>query len=278
MRRCATLLLLSFSGLAVAACPKREAPVDRSGIADSREPAAPNAAPEATSLEQADAAVDDRRAERESMVREQLENRGISEADVLAAMRKVPRHLFVPVVARDEAYADRPLPIGNGQTISQPYIVAFMTRAAGIQPKDKCLEIGTGSGYQAAVLAELCKKTYSIEYLPEVAKLGAGQLRAAGYGPERVELRVGDGYQGWPEAAPFDVILVTAAPDHVPRPLLDQLSAGGRLVIPVGPGGDQELERWIRIRPGKDDAAFRRERLIGVRFVPFLGDRAQRKH
>jgi protein-L-isoaspartate(D-aspartate) O-methyltransferase len=278
MSRRATFLLLCVSALATAACPKREAPGDRSGLADSREPAAPTAAPETTSLAPAPAPVDDRVAERESMVREQLERRGITETNVLGAMRKVPRHLFVPIAARDEAYADRPLPIGNGQTISQPYIVAFMTRAAAIQPKDRCLEIGTGSGYQAAVLAELCAKTYSIEDLPDVAALGAGQLRAAGYGPERVELRVGDGYQGWPEAAPFDVILVTAAPDHVPRPLLDQLSTGGRLVIPIGPGGDQELERWTRIHPGKDDAAFRRERLIGVRFVPFLGDRAQRKN
>jgi protein-L-isoaspartate(D-aspartate) O-methyltransferase len=211
------------------------------------------------------------------MVREQLADREISDAKVLAAMRKVPRHRFVPMASQDEAYADRPLPIGYGQTISQPYIVAFMTQAAGVQPNDKCLEIGTGSGYQAAVLAELCKQTYSIEYLPDVARLGEASLRAAGYGPERVALRVGDGYQGWPEAAPFDVIVVTAAPDHVPRPLLDQLSAGGRLVIPVGPGGDQELQRWTRIRAGQDDAAFRREQLLGVRFVPFLGDRAQRR-
>jgi protein-L-isoaspartate(D-aspartate) O-methyltransferase len=286
MSRRATFLLLCVSALAAAACPKREAPGDRSGIADSRGPV--NPAPESTAFTEATAPADERRAERESMVREQLEKRGISEADVLAAMRKVPRHLFVPEATRDEAYADRPLPIGNGQTISQPYIVAFMTRSAAIQPKDKrsaaiqpkdkCLEIGTGSGYQAAVLAELCEKTYSIEYLPEVAKLGAGHLRAAGYGPERVELRVGDGYQGWPEAAPFDVIIVTAAPDHVPRPLLEQLSAGGRLIIPVGPGGDQELELWTRIAPGMQDAAFQRKRLIGVRFVPFLGDKAQRKN
>jgi protein-L-isoaspartate(D-aspartate) O-methyltransferase len=230
-----------------------------------------------TSAPQSSAERDARRAERESMVREQMEARGITDPSVLAAMRKVPRHLFVPEAARDEAYADRPLPIGNGQTISQPYIVAFMTRAAGVKPKESCLEIGTGSGYQAAVLAELCAKTHSIEYLPEVARFGAENLRAGGYGPPRVQLRVGDGYQGWPEAAPFDVIIVTAAPDHVPRPLLDQLASGGRLVIPVGESGEQELERWTRIRPGRDDGAFRRERLIGVRFVPFLGDRAQRK-
>jgi protein-L-isoaspartate(D-aspartate) O-methyltransferase len=207
-----------------------------------------------------------------------MEERGIEDERVLAAMRRVPRHRFVPIVSIGEAYADRPLPIGGGQTISQPYIVAFMTQAAEVRPGNRCLEIGTGSGYQAAVLAEVCAATYSIEYLPEVARYGAANLRATGYGPDRVVLRVGDGYQGWPEAAPFDVILVTAAPDHVPRALLEQLAPGGRLVIPVGPSGDQDLERWTRVRAGTDTDAFRRERLLGVRFVPFLGDGVRKKH
>ncbi len=143
---------------------------------------------------------------------------GVSDPRLLAAMRRVPRHLFVPPELERLAYSDRPLPIPGGQTISQPYIVAFMTEAANISPSERCLEIGTGSGYQAAVLAELCAETYSIEYLPEVAAFGRANLDRAGY-LERVELRVGDGYGGWPERAPFDVILVTAAPDEVPQPL-----------------------------------------------------------
>jgi protein-L-isoaspartate(D-aspartate) O-methyltransferase len=135
------------------------------------------------------------------------------------------------------------------------------------------LEIGTGSGYQAAVLAELCERVFSIEYLPDVARFGAQNLSALGYTPGRVELRVGDGYRGWPEAAPFNVILVTAAPDHIPQPLLDQLAPGGRLVIPIGPEqGDQRLERWVRVAPGRSASAFRRQELMGVRFVPFLGE------
>src|SRR5690606_2583450 len=191
---------------------------------------------------------------------------------------KVPRHLFVPEAFRELSYRDRPLPIGHGQTISQPFVVARMSEVADVQPHETCLEVGTGSGYQAAVLAELCKKVYSIEYLPEVAKLGAEQLRGAGYGAERVALRVGDGYGGWAEAAPFDAILVTAAPEQVPAPLLEQLAVGGKLVIPVGPtDGEQVLERWTRTRPGAEPSAFVRERLMGVRFVPFLGDRAERQ-
>jgi protein-L-isoaspartate(D-aspartate) O-methyltransferase len=154
-----------------------------------------------------------------------------------------------------------------------------MTQAAAPEAIHKCLEIGTGSGYQAAVLAELCKKVYSIEYLEDVAKFGRDNLRAAGYPEARVALRVGDGYRGWPEAAPFDVILVTAAPDHVPKPLLEQLAMNGKLVIPVGgESAVQELERWTRIAPGMGTTAFRREQLMGVRFVPFLGDDAKRAH
>jgi protein-L-isoaspartate(D-aspartate) O-methyltransferase len=147
-----------------------------------------------------------------------------------------------------------------------------MTAAAAPAPGDRCLEIGTGSGYQAAILAELCGHTYSVEYLPDVARFGEENVRACGYGPDRVELRVGDGYGGWPEAAPFDVILVTAAPETAPTPLLEQLRVGGRLVVPVGAQhGVQVLELHKRIRAGKDAGAFFRERLLAVRFVPLLG-------
>lgn len=215
----------------------------------------------------------ERTLERERLVSHALEAEGIEAPHVLRAMRKVPRHGFVPEASRGEAYANRPLPIGYGQTISQPYIVAAMTEAVLPKETDRCLEIGTGSGYQAAVLAELCERVFSIEYLPEVAAFGAANLRALGYVPPRVMLRVGDGFRGWPEAAPFQAIVVTAAPEEVPQPLLDQLAVGGRLVIPVGPReGVQQLERWIRLRAGSDRDAFHREILMGVRFVPFLGD------
>jgi protein-L-isoaspartate(D-aspartate) O-methyltransferase len=208
---------------------------------------------------------------RHAMVDRQIAAQGVSDARVLAALRRVPRHLFVPPELEQLAYSDGPLPIPGGQTISQPYIVAFMTEAADISPSARCLEIGTGSGYQAAVLAELCGQTHSIEYLPEVAAFGRANLDRAGY-LGRVELRVGDGYGGWPERAPFDVIIVTAAPEEVPKPLLAQLSVGGKLVIPVGPdGGRQRLERWTRIRPGAAEDAFDRQTLLSVQFVPFLG-------
>lgn len=210
-------------------------------------------------------------AERSAMVERQIAAEGVRDARVLDAMRRVPRHLFVPPALEHAAYSDGPLPIPGGQTISQPYIVAFMTEAADISSSERCLEIGTGSGYQAAVLSELCAETFSIEYLPEVAAFGRRNLERAGYG-ERVALRVGDGYRGWPERAPFDVILVTAAPPEVPEPLLAQLAMGGKLVIPVGPeGGHQRLERWTRRRAGNKDSAFSRDTLLGVQFVPFLG-------
>lgn len=167
------------------------------------------------------------------MVEEQIAGRGVENAAVLDALRQVPRHLFIPESVRDQAYEDFPLPIGEGQTISQPYIVALMTQLADLGPEDKVLEIGTGSGYQAAVLSRLAREVYSIEILEPLGRRAAGTLQRLGY--DNVHVRVGDGYGGWPEEAPFDAILVTAAaPDQPPPPLEEQLKVGGRMVIPVG--------------------------------------------
>ena len=167
-----------------------------------------------------------------SMVAEQIEARGIRNPLVLDAMRLVPRHRFVPPELRDQAYRDSPLPIGHRQTISQPYIVALMTELIVPKRSMKVLEIGTGSGYQAAILAECVREVYTIEILPELGRQAAELLEELGY--ENIHARIGDGYDGWPEQAPFDAILVTAAPATIPQPLLDQLAVGGRLVIPVG--------------------------------------------
>jgi protein-L-isoaspartate(D-aspartate) O-methyltransferase len=204
--------------------------------------------------------------ERLNMVRSQIENRGIKNPAVLDAMRKVPRHLLVPENQKANAYEDRPLPIGDGQTISQPYIVAHMTDV--IQPKKgmKVLEIGTGSGYQAAVLAEIVDQVYTIEIVESLGKRAKADLARLGY--KNVFVKIGDGYQGWPTEAPFDAILVTAAAEQIPQPLIDQLKEGGRMVIPVGKqGAVQELMLIERIK-GK----IRTTNLGAVRFVPFTRD------
>jgi protein-L-isoaspartate(D-aspartate) O-methyltransferase len=199
------------------------------------------------------------------MVRTTIEARGITDSLVLAAMRAVPRHRFVPEAYRSRAYLDHPLPIGEGQTISQPYIVALMTELAELAPGDRVLEIGTGSGYQAAVLAEITGEVYSIEIVETLAARAARTLDALGY--DAVRVRAGDGYRGWPEAAPFDAIIVTAAPDHVPGPLVEQLRIGGRLVLPVG-DVEQELVRLVRLPSGE----MAEERVLPVRFVPMTGE------
>ena len=202
--------------------------------------------------------------EREAMVERQIAARGVRDARVLQAMRTVPRHLFVPPSEAAHAYEDRPLPIGGGQTISQPYIVAFMTEQLHLKGTEKVLEIGTGSGYQTAVLAQLAAKVYSIEIRPDLA--ASARERLAALGVSNVEIRAADGYRGWPEAAPFDGILVTAAPERIPPPLLDQLAVGGRMVIPVG-GFYQELKVIERTPTGLSERS-----VLPVRFVPFVGE------
>jgi protein-L-isoaspartate(D-aspartate) O-methyltransferase len=215
------------------------------------------------------AAADAFSASRQEMVRTQIAARGIKDPRVLDALRRVERHRFVPEWLRDHAYEDRPLAIGHDQTISQPYIVALMTEEARVKPGARVLEIGTGSGYQAAVLSVLAGQVSTIEIVEPLAREAAARLEALGYA--NVTVRAGDGYRGWPERAPFDAILVTAAPPEIPRPLLDQLAVGGRLVAPVGEG-DQEL-----VVVERTPAGLQRRRVIPVRFVPMTGEAQRRK-
>jgi protein-L-isoaspartate(D-aspartate) O-methyltransferase len=202
---------------------------------------------------------------REEMVRNQLAAGGIRNAEVLQAMAEVPRHEFVPPSLRAYAYADGPLPIGHGQTISQPFIVAYMTQAMELRKEDTVLEIGTGSGYQAAILGKLTKEVYTIEIVQPLAESARAVLSKLGF--ENVHVRLGDGYLGWPEKAPFDAIIVTCAPDHVPEPLISQLKEGGRLVIPVGAAGGIQQLVLLRKRNGQ----ISKEKMLDVRFVPMTG-------
>lgn len=204
------------------------------------------------------------KSQRALMVETQLAQRGIKDKAVLEAMRKVPRHLLVPEKIRDYAYEDRPLPIGEGQTISQPFIVAFMTELIKPTKDMRVLEIGTGSGYQAAVLAEIVKEVYTIEIFEGLGKRAEQDLNSLGY--HNIHIRIGDGYKGWPEAAPFDAIIVTAAPEKIPQPLIDQLAEGGKMIIPVGEEGKvQQL-----ILGEKTKGKFKTRYVSSVRFVPFL--------
>jgi len=197
-----------------------------------------------------------------------LEAQGISDLNVLAAMRKVPRHEFVPENYQEAAYQNNPLPIGLDQTISQPYIVAYMTEVLQLTGGEKVLEIGTGSGYQAAILAEIAAEVYSIEILEPLAKNAEQTLRRLGY--TNIHIKAGDGYKGWPEHAPFDAIIVTAAPDHVPQPLVQQLKVGGRMVIPVG----EWFQNLLMIT--KNSGGVTEQVDIPVRFVPMTGEAQQR--
>lgn len=202
---------------------------------------------------------------RRRMVETQIRARGVTDPRVLQAMLDVPRHLFVPAAEVGQAYEDHPLPIGSGQTISQPYVVALMTRLLDLAPQARVLEIGTGSGYQSAVLSRLAAEVWSIEIVPDLAGRALGVLARLGY--DNVHVRIGDGYRGWPEAAPFDAVLLTAAPLSVPPPLLAQLKAGGRMVLPLG-GHDQDLLLLTKSASG----AVREEKVIPVRFVPMTGE------
>jgi protein-L-isoaspartate(D-aspartate) O-methyltransferase len=207
--------------------------------------------------------------DRKRMVRVQLAARDIHDRRVLDAMRRVPRHLFVPDEMQQFAYDDRPLPIGYQQTISQPYIVALMTQLAQTKPESRVLDVGTGSGYQAAVLAELCQHVYGIEIVPPLAETAAKRLREQGYA--NVTVRCGDGYRGWPEHAPFDAIILAAAPEHIPPALVDQLAPGGRLVLPVG---DRHQE--LVVVEKQPDGTTRQRTVTLVAFVPMTGEAQNR--
>ena len=198
----------------------------------------------------------------------------VKDPKVLTAMRKVPRHEFVPKEIVRQAYADRPLPIGKGQTISQPFIVGFMTESLELKSSDKVFEVGTGSGYQAAILAEIVKEVYTVEIVPSLGRWAEQTLKRLGY--KNVWVRVCDGYRGWPEKAPFDSIIVTCAPDHIPQPLIDQLKVGGRMIIPVGPEIDGLFSAQELILVLKTDKGMKREKRMDVRFVPMEGE-AKRK-
>ena len=206
-----------------------------------------------------------RRAERDKMVDEDIIPRGIKDQSVLAAMRRIPRHRFIPSFYSASAYSDSALPIGYGQTISQPSLVALMTEALALQGAKKVLEVGTGSGYQAAVLAEVVPNVFTIEIVEPLATAAAKTLSELGY--RNIHTRVGDGYLGWPEEAPFDAIIVTASSEHVPQALLDQLAIGGRLIIPVGKAF-QEAQELVLYRRTTD--GYERSRLTLVRFVPLI--------
>ncbi|MCK4547174.1 MAG: protein-L-isoaspartate(D-aspartate) O-methyltransferase [Candidatus Eisenbacteria sp.] len=240
------LVVLLFVTWIVAGCGERSGEVERNRSAHSGE------------------VPDSWVARRESMVRDQIWRRGVQDPEVLRAMRAVPRHLFVPQSIRGRACDDTPLPIGYDQTISQPYIVALMTELLDLERGERVLEVGTGSGYQAAVLAMIVDSVYTIEIIEPLARVAMSTLEELGY--HRVRVRIGDGYAGWEEAAPFDGIIVTCAPRDIPPPLVDQLAEGGRLVIPCGDLWHQEL-----LVVEKKDGEIRRKSVLPVRFVPLIG-------
>ena len=203
---------------------------------------------------------------RTQMVQKDIQGRGVKDPRVLEAMGKIPRHLFIDESFKEKAYADHPLPIGEGQTISQPYVVALMTEALRLRPEDRVLEIGTGSGYQAAVLAEIVKEVYTIEIRKPLAESASKRLQELGY--KNIQVKCADGYFGWEEVAPFDTIIVTAASNHIPPPLLKQLKEGGRLIIPVGSTTFHQTLTLVT----KEKGDLQVEQLGGVTFVPLIGE------
>ncbi len=214
----------------------------------------------------------ERFSDRETMVKTLRIRYGFDNEPVLAAMSNVPRHWFVPLASQTMAYEDMPLPIGYDQTISQPFIVAYMTSLLGLTPQMKVLEIGTGSGYQAAVLSEFTPYVYTIEIIEPLAKKAQQQLSKYGY--DTIKVKIGDGYKGWPRFAPFDAIIVTCAPDHIPQPLLDQLKIGGKIVIPVGRAN---YIQDLLLVTKKDDGSLEKKSMMPVRFVPLLRDKTEQK-
>jgi protein-L-isoaspartate(D-aspartate) O-methyltransferase len=265
------LLLVAAIGMVVSGCPTSES---RGGKASSRQTDQNREMPEeGKRVKREHPAFYEQVEQRTEMVKRQIESRQINDPNVLHAMRTVPRHAFVPVGQRPHAYADQPLPIGQGQTISQPYIVAFMTEALRLRPESVLLEIGTGSGYQAAVAAEIAKEVYSIEIVEPLARSASQLLSDLGY--TNVHVRAGDGYYGWPEKGPFDAIIGTAAAGHIPPPLIEQLKNGGRMILPVA--GDLGFQYLILLT--KDEQGeLHQEKLMPVLFVPMTGDieRAER--
>jgi protein-L-isoaspartate(D-aspartate) O-methyltransferase len=208
-------------------------------------------------------------AARQRMLENQIKARGVKDLRVLSSMLKVERHLFVPKSSQSNAYADQPLPIGDGQTISQPYIVALMTELLELKGDERVLEVGTGSGYQAVVLGELAKEVYTVEIVEPLAMAAKKRIEELGY--KNITVRVSDGYLGWPEMAPFDAIVITCAPDHIPRPLLEQLKDGGRMVLPVGIFS-QDLKKIVK-RSGRTEESD----IISVIFVPMTGEAMKKK-
>ncbi|MBK6285644.1 MAG: protein-L-isoaspartate(D-aspartate) O-methyltransferase [Draconibacterium sp.] len=206
---------------------------------------------------------------RQHMVRTQIETRGISDPKVLKAFQKVERHRFVLPEYLPKAYEDYPLPIDEGQTISQPYIVAFMTESLDLKPSDKILEIGTGSGYQAAILAEICDSVFTIEIFPKLGEKASNIFSELGY--KNIFSKIGDGYKGWPENAPFDAIIVTCSPSHIPQPLKEQLAEGGRMIIPIGSYPSQSL-----VLLEKQKGKIKQKKILPVRFVPMIDDKGKK--
>ena len=259
-RRILTLAVIALSLLAVLSVVVGYVVLVRPG----NPPAKPTRSPVPTPT--AHEVSSDRLEERMDMVESQIRRRGVTDQDVLDAMEGVPRHEFVPEELRAQAYADHPLPIGHGQTISQPYIVALMTELLGLHSTDRVLEIGTGSGYQAAILADVVAEVYTVEIIEPLAVEAQERLKRLGY--TNIHALHADGYYGWEEHAPYDAIIVTAAPDHIPQPLVQQLKDGAKLVIPVGPpGGYQTL--WQVTREGDE---FKKRNVTGVVFVPLTGE------